>query len=79
MRKFIILLLFIFINTLSVQAENLPSNVVQYIKKELPKAEIRFDGLITVDNTLYLPVFPAKFSNVQQIEIKTFLKSFFRF
>lgn len=70
MRKFIILLLFIFINTLSVQAANLPSNVVQYIKKELPKAEIRFDGLITVDNTLYLPVFPAKFSNVQQIEIK---------
>lgn len=70
MRKFLLLLIMIFTSVLSASAASLPANVTQYIKSELPKAEIRFDGLITVDNILYLPLFPAKFSNVNQIAVK---------
>lgn len=70
MRKFWVLILVLFINISSVFAANMPENVVNYIKKEFPKAEIRFDGLITIDDTLYLPVFPAKFLNPQKLEIK---------
>lgn len=70
MRKFWVLILVLFINISSVFAANMPENVVNYIKKDFPKAEIRFDGLITIDDTLYLPVFPAKFLNPQKLEIK---------
>lgn len=70
MRKLLLLLILLFFNILSVHAANLPADLVQYIKKELPKAEIRFDGLVTVNDTLYLPLFPTKFSNINQIAIK---------
>ena len=70
MRKFWVLLIVLFLNISTVFAANMPENVVNYIKKEFPKAEIRFDGLITIDNTLYLPVFPSKFVNPQTLAIK---------
>lgn len=70
MRKILLFLIAFFINISGVFAANMPEDVVNYVKKELPKAEIRFDGLITVDKTLYLPVFPAKFVNPQKLEIK---------
>ena len=57
-------------NISTVFAANMPENVVNYIKKDFPKAEIRFDGLIIIDNTLYLPVFPSKFVNPQTLAIK---------
>lgn len=42
-------------------ATKLPDNVSEYIKKEVPKAAVRFDGLITLpDGTIYLPVLPAQ-------------------
>ena len=69
MRKFLLLLIVVFMNTLAVSAASLPTNVVQYIKKDFPKAEIRFDGLITIDNTLYLPLFPAKFKSAETLAI----------
>lgn len=59
-----------FFNILSVSAANLPADVVQYIKHDFPKAEIRFDGLIILDNNLYLPLFPAKFTNPAKLAIK---------
>ncbi len=70
MRKFWVLLIVLFMNISTVFAANMPENVVNYIKKDFPKAEIRFDGLITIDNTLYLPVFPSKFVNPQTLAIK---------
>ncbi len=70
MRKFLVLLIVLFMNISTVFAANMPENVVNYIKKDFPKAEIRFDGLITIDNTLYLPVFPSKFVNPQTLAIK---------
>lgn len=40
-------------------ASKLPDNVKEYIKKELPKATIRFDSLIeNADGTQYIPVIP---------------------
>ena len=70
MRKFLILLLILFLNIISVSAANLPVDTVNYIKKDFPKAEIRFDGLITIGNTLYLPLFPAKFKYAETLAIK---------
>ena len=56
---FSLLLLFCFLSSVSY-ATTLPSNVVETIKKELPNASIRFDGLITLPNgTIYLPVLPS--------------------
>lgn len=70
MRKILILFLILFFNILSVSAANMPENVVNYIKKDFPKAEIRFDGLVIIDNTLYLPLFPAKVKHIDDIQIK---------
>ncbi len=70
MRKFLILFIVLILNILSVSAANLPSQVVEYIKKDFPKAEIRFDGLIAIEETLYLPLFPAKFTSAEKLTIK---------
>lgn len=41
-------------------ATKLPPYILQTIKKDLPEASIRFDGLITLpDGTIYLPVLPS--------------------
>ena len=70
MRKFLVLLIVLFLNISTVFAAKIPDDVTNYIKKDFPKAEIRFDGLITIDNTLYLPLFPAKIIKPQSIAIK---------
>lgn len=70
MRKFLILLFVFFINVLSVSAAKIPTEISDYIKKDFPNAEIRFDGLITINNTLYLPLYPAKFVKPGVIGIK---------
>lgn len=44
----------------SAMATTLPDNVLTTIKKDFPKALVRFDGLITLPNgTVYLPVLPS--------------------
>ena len=70
MKKVLIIVCIFVLNILSVSAATLPENVVNYIRQEFPSAEIRFDGLITVNNTLYLPLFPAKCNNIETLEIK---------
>ena len=50
MRKFLVLLIVLFLNISTVFAAKIPDDVTNYIKKDFPKAEIRFDGLITIDN-----------------------------
>lgn len=58
MKKIVlVLLLFTAINAAS--AAELPKNVVNKLKKDIPNVSIRFDGLIEYpDGTQYLPVFP---------------------
>ena len=70
MRKFFVLLIVLFLNILSVSAANMPQDVVNYIKKDFPNAQIRFDGLVTIGSNLYLPLFPAKFINPENLDIK---------
>ena len=70
MRKFLVLVMVLFLNVSSAFATKIPDEITNYIKKDFPKAEIRFDGLITIDNTLYLPLFPAKIIKPQNISIK---------
>lgn len=70
MKKILISICIIVFNILSVSASTLPDDVVNYVKQVFPNAEIRFDGLITIDNQLYLPLFPAKFVSAEKLEIK---------
>lgn len=70
MRKFLVLIVIFLFNILTVQAANMPENIVNYVKKDFPNAEVRFDGLITIDRTLYLPLFPAKFLEPEVLKVK---------
>ncbi len=70
LKFFLIVLLVISINIPSY-AEKIPDNVQEFIEQSFPKTNFRFDGLITLpDNTVYLPLFPAKTDNVEKLEIK---------
>lgn len=69
MKKLIITFIVMFVCSMSVQAAKLPADVTNYIKKDFPKAEIRFDGLVTINDTLYLPLFPAKVLTPQKFGI----------
>ena len=52
-------------------AGTIPDNVQQFVSKDFPKTEFRFDGVIILpDNTIYLPLFPAKVLNPESLEIK---------
>lgn len=70
MRKIIITFLVMIVGAISASAATLPTEVVGYIKKEQPSADIRFDGLITIKNNLYLPLYPAKILKPTTISVK---------
>ena len=49
----------------------IPDNFQQYISKDFPKTDFRFDGVIILpDNTVYLPLLPAKIITPEDISIK---------
>ena len=52
-------------------AQKIPDNVQDFIEQSFPRTNFRFDGVITLpDNTVYLPLFPAKNVNPETLEIK---------
>lgn len=54
-----------------VFAAKIPDNVQQFITKDFPNTTFRFDGVIILpDNTLYLPLFPAKILTPENLAIK---------
>lgn len=54
-----------------VFAAKIPDNVQQFITKDFPNTTFRFDGVIILpDNTLYLPLFPAKVLTPEKLTIK---------
>ncbi len=60
LKKFMTLLLIYFSVSSCAFATKLPDSVVKYVNQQVPKAAIRFDGLISFpDGTLYIPVLPA--------------------
>lgn len=71
MRKFLLLLGALIIGCANVYAAKIPVEVKEYIKDKVPQADIRFDGVIILpDNTIYLPLFPSLFSDIQTLRIK---------
>ena len=54
-----------------VLAAKIPDNVKTLVKKDYPKADFRFDGvLILPDGTIYLPLFPSLIKKPEIISIK---------
>ena len=71
MRKILLVLgIFLLFNTVSFAAK-IPDDVKNYIEKDFPSADIRFDGVVILpSNTIYLPLFPSLFSDVKTLNIK---------
>jgi DNA-binding beta-propeller fold protein YncE len=68
-----LLLIFgILLSTIStVWAAKLPDEVQEYIIKTVPNTDIRFDGVVILpDNTIYLPLFPSLFSDINKLKVK---------
>ncbi len=60
LRNLVVIVFVYVLTTMSAFATKLPDSMVQSIKSELPKATVRFDGLISLpDGTVYLPVLPS--------------------
>ncbi|MDR1168261.1 MAG: hypothetical protein LBK53_05145 [Heliobacteriaceae bacterium] len=72
MRKLLILLIIIITVTSSaVFAAKIPEDVKQYVNGVFPGTNFRFDGVVILpDNTIYLPLFPAKIINPEKLETK---------
>ena len=70
MRKFLIALI-IFLTTAGyAYAAKLPDNVKNMVNQSFPNTNFRFDGVIILpDNTIYLPVIPARILNPETLEI----------
>lgn len=72
MKKLFLTLLIIMVSTTSAWAAKVPDNVKGVIVKDFPKADFRFDGLITLpDGALYLPLYPALVKKPEKLEIKS--------
>lgn len=59
-RKILVVLVIMVTVSGSAMAAKLPDDVKNVVKKSFPKANFRFDGIITMpDGTVYLPLLPA--------------------
>lgn len=72
MRKLLFLLVSALLMQTAVQAAKLPNELTEFVKKNYPGAEIRFDGVILLpDNTTYLPLYPGPQKEVEAFEVET--------
>ncbi len=72
MRKFLTsVCLSLFLGT-GAMAMQVPQSVQDFVNKEFPETNFRFDGAIILpDNTMYLPIFPAKTNDDKELSIKS--------
>lgn len=71
MRKIILLITVFIITCTTVFAAKIPAEVQEYLEKNIPGTDIRFDGVIILpDNTVYLPLYPSLFSDVNELKVK---------
>ena len=71
LRKIILMFFLVLFSCTTVFAAKIPVDVQEYITDNLPGTDIRFDGVVILpDNTVYLPLYPSLFSDVNIIEIK---------
>ena len=69
MKKIFLTLLILCMSAISANATTLPIKLTQYVREQVPNAQIRFDGLITFpDKTTYIPLIPAIETPVVDIE-----------
>jgi DNA-binding beta-propeller fold protein YncE len=74
MKKIILTIILIFATATNVFAAKIPDNVKNLIKKDFPKTDFRFDGLITLpDGVIYLPLYPALVKKPEKLEVKSTL------
>ena len=70
MKKYLISLLVLFLTATSSLAAKLPEDVQSVLKKTFPSVDIRFDGVIILqDGTVYLPLYPAKIKTEQSLTV----------
>ena len=61
-----------FLSCTSVFATEVPKNIQDFINKDFPETNFRFDGAILLpDKTMYIPVTPAKLETPEEISIKS--------
>lgn len=71
MRKILLLLGILLITSASTFAAKIPDEVKDYINQTIPGTDIRFDGVIILpDNTVYLPLYPSLFSDINKLQVK---------
>ena len=71
LRKILLLLGILLIASTSAFAAKIPDEVKDYIYQEVPNSYVRFDGVIILpDNTVYLPLYPSLFSDINNLQIK---------
>ena len=72
MRKFLLVLLSMIVTTSASLAAKIPSDIQNYVENAFPKTNFRFDGVVILpDTTVYLPLFPSKTADVEELKVKT--------
>ncbi len=72
MRKILTALCMVLLAGTQTLAQQVPQSVQDFVNKDFPGTNFRFDGAIILpDNTMYLPVFPAKTEDSEAVEIKS--------
>lgn len=72
MRKLLLTLMLCMFSGGIALAEQVPVGIQDFVNKSFPNTNFRFDGVVILpDNTMYLPIFPAKVQNVDKVGIKT--------
>lgn len=71
MRKLLMLICLFVLTCTTALGAQVPKSVQDFINKDFPETNFRFDGAILLpDNTMYLPLFPAKTENLEELTIK---------
>ncbi len=71
MRRILIAIILILMASTSTIASQLPEELKSFVEKEFPKTNFRFDGVVILpDTTVYLPLYPSKPVDVEQLNIK---------
>jgi len=71
MRKLLAVICLFLTSCVSVFGAQVPKQVQDFVNKDFPETNFRFDGAILLpDNTMYLPLFPAKSESFDTLAIK---------
>jgi DNA-binding beta-propeller fold protein YncE len=70
MKKFLLAIAICLMTATGVMCAEVPQEVKDFINKDFPETNFRFDGAIILpDNTMYLPLFPSKAEKVEEVKI----------